>query len=72
MVERTAELAQQEGNLGQVTAVQGGDYANDFLPLARPENLLVMVGGGGAGPGCVLIPPWGTGRSSIPVTRVIS
>jgi hypothetical protein len=72
IVEKSAQFAGRVSAPTRLAAVQGSDYAGAWKPLADPDNLLVLVGGGGAGPGCALIPPWGTGRSSVPVTRIIS
>jgi hypothetical protein len=51
--------------------VQPGDASEYRRALSSPDDLMVVVAGGGAGPISAHIPPWGGTIGSRPVTRTI-
>ena len=58
--------------LGLVTGEsQPGDASEFRRALSSPDDLMVLVAGGGAGPISAHIPPWGGTIGSRPVTRVV-
>jgi hypothetical protein len=51
-------------------SVEPGD-AQRFPPLVSEADLLVVAAGGAGGTFSAVVPPWGGGRSSMPVTRAV-
>jgi hypothetical protein len=69
LYEQTVALYEAHGaHTGSLSGLACTDYGGDWRPIRTPEHLLLLKAGGGAGPMSVVIPPWGTGRSSSPVT----
>ncbi len=51
--------------------ISSSDETTPYQYLSRPENLLIITAGGGAGGFSAVIPPWAGGEESLPVTRAI-